>query len=81
MFNNCASVIQGDERMSRMGCSIIESLIKEINPRIITYSYNVKTLRYSLYFLLDSEMKYLDNLSEVDIISLLELLKVIKYDT
>lgn len=81
MFNNCASVIQGDERMSRMGCSIIESLIKEINPRIITYSYNVKTLRYSLYFLLDSEMKYLDNLSEVDIISLLELLKVVKYDT
>ncbi len=81
MFDNCESFIQGDEHMSRMGRCVIESLIKEINPRIITYSYNVKTLRYSLYFLLDSEMKYLDNLSEVDIISLLELLKVIKYDT
>lgn len=81
MSNNCASFLQGDEYMSRMGCCIVESLIKEINPRIITYSYNVKTLCYSIYFLLDSEMKHLDNLSETDMISLLELLKVIKYDT
>lgn len=67
--------------MSKMGNCVIESLIKEINPRIITYSFNVKTLCYSIYFLLGSEMKYIDNLSEVDMISLLELLKVIKYDT
>lgn len=81
MSNNCASFTQGDEYMSRMGCCIVESLIKEINPRIIAYSYNVKTLCYSIYFLLDSEMKCIDNLSETDMISLLELLKVIKYDT
>lgn len=81
MFDNCKSFIQGDEHMSKMGNCVIESLIKEINPRIITYSFNVKTLCYSIYFLLGSEMKYIDNLSEVDIISLLELLKVIKYDT
>lgn len=81
MSNNCASFTQGDEYMSRMGCCIVESLIKEINPRIITYSFNVKTLCYSIYFLLGSEMKYINNLSEVDMISLLELLKVIKYDT
>ena len=67
--------------MSRMGCCIIESLIKEINPKIITYSYDVKTLTYSIYFKMDDEMRYIDNLSETDMISLLELLKVIKYDT
>lgn len=64
-----------------MGCCIIESLIKEINPKIITYSYDVKTLTYSIYFKMDDEMRYIDNLSETDMISLLELLKVIKYDT
>ena len=67
--------------MSKMGCCIIESLIKEINPKIITYSYDVKTLTYSIYFKIDGEMRYIDNLSETDTISLLELLKVIKYDT
>ena len=67
--------------MSRMGCCIIESLIKEINPKIITYSYDIKTLTYSIYFKMDDEMRYIDNLSETDMISLLELLKVIKYDT
>ena len=67
--------------MSRMGYCIIESLIKEINPKIITYSYDVKTLTYSIYFKMDDEMRYIDNLSETDMISLLELLKVIKYDT
>lgn len=67
--------------MSRMGCCIIESLIKDINPKIITYSYDVKTLTYSIYFKMDDEMRYIDNLSETDMISLLELLKVIKYDT
>lgn len=67
--------------MSKMGCCIIESLIKEINPKIITYSYDVKTLTYSIYFKMDDEMRYIDNLSETDMISLLELLKVIKYDT
>jgi hypothetical protein len=67
--------------MSRMGCCIIESLIKEINPKIITYSYDVKTLTYSIYFKMDDEIRYIDNLSETDMISLLELLKVIKYDT
>ena len=67
--------------MSKMGYCIIESLIKEINPKILSYSYNPKTLCYSLYFLINGEMKYLDNLSETDAISLLELLKVIKYDT
>ena len=67
--------------MSKMGCCIIESLIKEINPKIITYSYNVKTLTYSIYFKIDGEMRYIDNLPETDMISLLELLKVIKYDT
>ena len=67
--------------MSKMGCCIIESLIKEINPKIITFSYNVKTLTYSIYFKMDDEMRYIDNLSETDMISLLELLKVIKYDT
>lgn len=81
MFDNCESFIQGNEHMSRMGRCVIESLIKEINSRIITYSYDVKTLTYSIYFRMDGEMKYLDNLSEVDTISLLELLKVIKYDT
>ena len=55
-----------------MGCCIIESLIKEINPKIITFS---------IYFKMDDEMRYIDNLSETDMISLLELLKVIKYDT
>ena len=64
-----------------MGCCIIESLIKEINPKIITYSYDVKTLTYSIYFKIDDEMRYIDNLSETDMISLLKLLKVIKYDT
>ena len=64
-----------------MGCCIIESLIKEINPKIITYSYDVKTLTYSIYFKMDDEMRYIDNLPETDMISLLELLKVIKYDT
>ena len=64
-----------------MGCCIIESLIKEIHPKIITYSYDVKTLTYSIYFKMDDEMRYIDNLSETDMISLLELLKVIKYDT
>ena len=64
--------------MSKMGCCIIESLIKEINPKIITYSYDVKTLTYSIYFKIDGEMRYIDNLSETDTISLLELLKVIK---
>ena len=67
--------------MSKMGCCIIESLIKEINPKIITYSYDVKTLTYSIYFKMDDEMRYIDNLTETDMISLLELLKVIKYDT
>lgn len=67
--------------MSKMGCCIIESLIKEINPKIITYSYDVKTLTYSIYFKMDDEMRYIDNLAETDMISLLELLKVIKYDT
>ena len=67
--------------MSRMGCCIIESLIKEINPKIITYYYDVKTLTYSIYFKMDDETRYIDNLSETDMISLLELLKVIKYDT
>ena len=67
--------------MSKMGCCIIESLIKEIHPKIITYSYDVKTLTYSIYFKMDDEMRYIDNLSETDMISLLELLKVIKYDT
>ena len=67
--------------MSKMGCCIIESLIKEINPKIITYSYDVKTLTYSIYFKMGDEMRYIDNLSETDMISLLELLKVIKYDT
>ena len=67
--------------MSKMGCCIIESLIKEVNPKIITYSYDVKTLTYSIYFKMDDEMRYIDNLSETDMISLLELLKVIKYDT
>ena len=67
--------------MSRMGCCIIESLIKEINPKIITYSYDVKTLTYSIYFKIDGEMRYIDNLSETDMISLLKMLKVIKYDT
>ena len=67
--------------MSKMGCCIIESLIKDINPKIITYSYDVKTLTYSIYFKMDDEMRYIDNLSETDMISLLELLKVIKYDT
>ena len=67
--------------MSKMGCCIIESLIKEINPKIITFSYDVKTLTYSIYFKMDDEMRYIDNLSETDMISLLELLKVIKYDT
>lgn len=67
--------------MSRMGCCIIESLIKEINTKIITYSYDVKTLTYSIYFKMDDEIRYIDNLSETDMISLLELLKVIKYDT
>ena len=67
--------------MSKMGCCIIESLIKEINPKIITYSYDVKTLTYSIYFKMDDEMRYIDNLPETDMISLLELLKVIKYDT
>ena len=67
--------------MSKMGCCIIESLIKEINPKIITYSCDVKTLAYSIYFKMDDEMRYIDNLSETDMISLLELLKVIKYDT
>lgn len=67
--------------MSKMGCCIIESLIKEINPKIITYSYDIKTLTYSIYFKMDDEMRYIDNLSETDMISLLELLKVIKYDT
>ena len=67
--------------MSRMGCCIIESLIKEINPKIITYSYDIKTLTYSIYFKMDDEMRYIDNLSETDMISLLELLKVIKYGT
>ena len=81
MFDDCESSIQGDEQMSRMGCCIIESLIKEINPKIITYSYDVKTLTYSIYFKMDDEMRYIDNLSETDMISLLELLKVIKYDT
>lgn len=64
-----------------MGCCIIESLIKEINPKIITYSYDVKTLTYSIYFKMDDEMRYIDNLSETDMIYLLKLLKVIKYDT
>ena len=64
-----------------MGCCIIESLIKEINPKIITYYYDVKTLTYSIYFKMDDEMRYIDNLTETDMISLLELLKVIKYDT
>ena len=81
MSNNCESFIQGDEQMSKMGCCIIESLIKDINPKIITYSYDVKTLTYSIYFKMDDEMRYIDNLSETDMISLLELLKVIKYDT
>ena len=81
MFDDCKSSIQADEQMSRMGCCIIESLIKEINPKIITYSYDVKTLTYSIYFKIDGEMRYIDNLSETDMISLLELLKVIKYDT
>ena len=67
--------------MSRMGCCIIESLIKEINPKIITYSYDIKTLTYSIYFKIDGEMRYIDNLSETDMISLLKMLKVIKYDT
>ena len=67
--------------MSRMGCCIIESLIKEINPKIITYSYDIKTLTYSIYFKIDDEMRYIDNLSETDMISLLKMLKVIKYDT
>ena len=67
--------------MSRMGCCIIESLIKDINPKIITYSYDIKTLSYSIYFKMNDEMRYIDNLSETDMISLLELLKVIKYDT
>lgn len=67
--------------MSIMGCCIIESLIKEINPKIITYSYDVKTLTYSIYFKMDDEMRYIDNLSETDMIYLLKLLKVIKYDT
>ena len=67
--------------MSKMGCCIIESLIMEINPKIITYSYDVKTLTYSIYFKMDDEMRYIDNLTETDMISLLELLKVIKYDT
>ena len=67
--------------MSKMGCCIIESLLKEINPKIITYSYDLKTLAYSIYFKMDDEMRYIDNLSETDMISLLELLKVIKYDT
>ena len=67
--------------MSKMGCCIIESLIEEINPKIITYSYDVKTLTYSIYFKADDEMRYIDNLTETDMISLLELLKVIKYDT
>lgn len=67
--------------MSKMGCCIIESLIKEINPKIITYSYDIKTLTYSIYFKMDDEMRYIDNLTETDMISLLELLKVIKYDT
>lgn len=56
MFDNCESFIQGDEHMSRIGCCVIESLIKEINPRIITYSYSVKTLSYSIYFLLGNEI-------------------------
>lgn len=81
MFDDCKSFIQGDEQMSKMGCCIIESLIKEINPKIITYSYDVKTLTYSIYFKMDDEMRYIDNLPETDMISLLELLKVIKYDT
>ena len=81
MFDDCESSIQGDEQMSIMGCCIIESLINEINPKIITYSYDVKTLAYSIYFKMDDEMRYIDNLSETDMISLLELLKVIKYDT
>ena len=81
MFDDCESFIQGDEQMSRMGCCIIESLIKEINPKIITYSYDIKTLTYSIYFKIDGEMRYIDNLSETDMISLLKMLKVIKYDT
>ena len=64
-----------------MGCCIIESLINEINPKIITYYYDVKTLTYSIYFKMGDEMRYIDNLPETDMISLLELLKVIKYDT
>ena len=81
MFDDCESPIQGDEQMSRMGCCIIESLIKEINPKIITYSYDIKTLTYSIYFKMNDETRYIDNLSETDMISILELLKVIKYDT
>nr|DAP17881.1 MAG TPA: centrosome-associated protein [Caudoviricetes sp.] len=59
----------------------IESLIQEINPRVIRYLYNVKTLCYSICFRIDDEIKHIDNLSEVDIITLLEMLRAIKYDT